>query len=111
MPPILHRLLGSGGTAAFESAGVIRAEILSAERLDTSSRRRSGRSVTTCLPATTDRCPGWPRGRWPGFRVALRYRGTHYEIAVENPRGANRRLGGLWLDDKALPAEHRVVQP
>ena len=111
MPPILHRLLGSGGIAAVESAEVIRAEIVSAERLDTSSRRRSGRSVTTCLPDTTDRCPGWPMGRWPGFRVALRYRGTRYEITVEHPRGANRRLGGLWLDDTALPAEHGVVQP
>ena len=50
-------------------------------------------------------------GRWPGFRVALRYCGTRYEIAVENPRGANRRLGGLWLDDTGLPAEHGVVQP
>ena len=52
--------------------------------------------------------PCIPRS-WPGFQVTLRYRGTRYEIAVENPRGASRRLSSLWLDDATLPAEQGSV--
>ncbi|MCM2311750.1 MAG: glycosyl transferase, partial [Steroidobacteraceae bacterium] len=52
--------------------------------------------------------PCIPRS-WPGFQVTLLFRGTRYEIAVENPRGANRRLSSLWLDDATLPAEQGLV--
>jgi cyclic beta-1,2-glucan synthetase len=52
--------------------------------------------------------PCIPR-HWPGFQVSLRYRGTRYEIAVENPDGVNRRLVELQLDGQALPAEHGRV--
>ncbi len=46
-----------------------------------------------CIPRT-----------WPEFQVALRYGGTRYEIAVENPRGVNRGLVSLQLDGETLPA-------
>ncbi|MCM2310227.1 MAG: protein ndvB [Steroidobacteraceae bacterium] len=52
--------------------------------------------------------PCIPRS-WPGFQVTLQFRGTRYEIAVENPRGANRRLSSLRLDDATLPAEQGLV--
>jgi cyclic beta-1,2-glucan synthetase len=52
--------------------------------------------------------PCIPR-HWPGFQVSLRYRGTRYEIAVENPDGVNRRLVELQLDGQALPAEQGRV--
>jgi cyclic beta-1,2-glucan synthetase len=52
--------------------------------------------------------PCIPR-HWPGFHVSLRYRGTRYEIAVENPGGVNRRLVDLQLDGQTLPAEHGRV--
>ena len=52
--------------------------------------------------------PCVPRN-WPGFEVTLRYRGTRYEIAVENPRGVNRRLASLQLDGEALPAQQGLV--
>jgi len=46
-----------------------------------------------CIPRT-----------WPGFQITLRFGGTRYEIAVENPRGVNRRIVGLHLDGEMLPA-------
>jgi cyclic beta-1,2-glucan synthetase len=52
--------------------------------------------------------PCIPRS-WPGFQVSLRYRGTRYEIAVENPRGVNRGLASLQLDGETLPAERGRV--
>jgi cyclic beta-1,2-glucan synthetase len=52
--------------------------------------------------------PCIPR-HWPGFQVSLRYRGTRYEIAVENPGGVNRRLVELHLDEQSLPAEQGRV--
>jgi len=47
--------------------------------------------------------PCIPRN-WPGFQVSLRYRGTRYEIEVENPGGVSRGLASLQLDGEALPA-------
>ena len=52
--------------------------------------------------------PCIPRN-WPGFQVSFRYRGTRYEIAVENPRGVNRGLASLQLDGETLPAEQGRV--
>jgi cyclic beta-1,2-glucan synthetase len=48
--------------------------------------------------------PCIPRS-WPGYKVALRYRSSRYEIEVENPQGVNRRLVSLHLDGAALPAQ------
>ena len=48
--------------------------------------------------------PCVPR-EWPGFEVTLQYRGTTYRVTVENPRGVNRGVTGLTLDDRALPVE------
>jgi cyclic beta-1,2-glucan synthetase len=53
--------------------------------------------------ATLQLDPCIPRS-WPGFQVSLRYLGTRYEIAVENPSGVNRRLVELLLDGQTLPA-------
>jgi cellobiose phosphorylase len=52
--------------------------------------------------------PCIPRSR-PVFQVSLRYRGTRYEIAVENLRGVNQGLTSLQLDGEALPAEQGRV--
>jgi len=46
---------------------------------------------------------------WPGFEVSFRYRGTRYEIAVENPQGVSRRLASLQLDGESLAAEKGLV--
>ena len=58
--------------------------------------------------ATLHLDPCIPRN-WPGFQVSLRYLGTRYEIAVENPSGVNRRLVDLQLDGQVLPAEQGWV--
>jgi cyclic beta-1,2-glucan synthetase len=52
--------------------------------------------------------PCVPRS-WPGFAVTLRFRGTSYEIEVENPDGANRGLTRLRLDGVDLPAQQGRV--
>jgi cyclic beta-1,2-glucan synthetase len=41
---------------------------------------------------------------WQGFQVSFRYRGTRYEIAIENPRGVNQGLASLQLDGETLPS-------
>ena len=46
-----------------------------------------------------DPCP--PRA-WPGFEIVFRYRSARYEIAVENPNGANRGIARVELDGTAL---------
>jgi len=48
--------------------------------------------------------PCVPRG-WTQFQVNLRYRGTPYEIAFENPDGVNKGLTTLQLDGADLPAQ------
>ena len=52
--------------------------------------------------------PCVPRS-WPGFEVTLRFRGTQYEIVVENPDGVTRRLVSLQLDGVDLPAHAGLV--
>ena len=42
---------------------------------------------------------------WPEFRVSLRYRGTRYEIVVENPQGVSRGVVTLQLDGAELPLQ------
>lgn len=44
---------------------------------------------------------------WPGFEMAVRVNGTHYRVAVENPRGANRGVERVTLDGRLL-ADGRV---
>ncbi len=39
---------------------------------------------------------------WPGFEVTIQYRGTTYQVTVENPRGVNRGVTDLELDGRAL---------
>jgi len=52
--------------------------------------------------------PCVPR-HWTEFHVSLRYRGTRYEIAFENPGGVNKGLVTLHLDDAELPPQPGVV--
>ncbi len=52
--------------------------------------------------------PCVPRA-WPGFEVRLRYRGTRYEISVENPGGVSRGLVSLLLDGRALQATPGLI--
>ena len=46
---------------------------------------------------------------WTEFHVSLRYRGTHYEIAFENPLGVNKGLVTLQLDGAELVPRPGVV--
>jgi cellobiose phosphorylase len=46
---------------------------------------------------------------WPGFAVTLRFRGTPYDIEVENPHGVTRRLVSLQLDGVELSAQQGLV--
>jgi cyclic beta-1,2-glucan synthetase len=39
---------------------------------------------------------------WPGFTIRLRHGGSVYEIAVENPDGAGRRITAATLDGQAI---------
>ena len=52
--------------------------------------------------------PCIPRS-WTGFAVTLRFRGTPYEIEVENPHGVTRRLVSLQLDGVELAAQQGIV--
>jgi len=52
--------------------------------------------------------PCVPRS-WPGYEVRLRYRGTRYEISVENPTGVNRGLVSLLLDGRVLQAKPGLI--
>ncbi|MBK6508008.1 MAG: glycosyl transferase [Haliea sp.] len=52
--------------------------------------------------------PCVPRA-WRQFEVNLRYRGTHYAIAFENPLGVCKGLATLQLDGVDLPARAAVV--
>ncbi|MDP2310184.1 MAG: glucoamylase family protein [Pseudomonadota bacterium] len=46
---------------------------------------------------------------WPSFEVSLKHGGARYEITVLNPRGVQRGIATLTLDDVALdPAAARV---
>jgi cyclic beta-1,2-glucan synthetase len=47
--------------------------------------------IDPCIPKT-----------WPGFEVSLQFRRSHYEIAVQNPRGVSRGASRLTLDDELL---------
>jgi cyclic beta-1,2-glucan synthetase len=49
--------------------------------------------LAPCIPA-----------HWPRFEIVFRHGATRYEIAVENPRGVNRRITHAELDGAALPA-------
>jgi cyclic beta-1,2-glucan synthetase len=46
---------------------------------------------------------------WTEFHVSLRYRGTRYEIAFENPLGVNQGLATLQLDGDELAARPGLV--
>jgi cyclic beta-1,2-glucan synthetase len=46
---------------------------------------------------------------WTEFHVSLRYRGTRYEIAFENPGGVNKGLVTLQLDGAELAPRPGVV--
>lgn len=39
---------------------------------------------------------------WDGFTVERKFRGTHYEITVENPDGNSKGIKGLWLDGEKI---------
>jgi len=52
--------------------------------------------------------PCVPRA-WTEFHVSLRYRGTRYEIAFENPGGVNQGLVTLQLDGAELVPRPGVV--
>jgi cyclic beta-1,2-glucan synthetase len=52
--------------------------------------------------------PCVPRN-WTEFHVSLRYRGTRYEIAFENPLGVNQGLATLQLDGDELAARPGLV--
>jgi cyclic beta-1,2-glucan synthetase len=49
--------------------------------------------------------PCIPRA-WPRYDVAVRHRGSRYEIAVENPRGVNRGVASAQLDGRPLELAH-----
>jgi cyclic beta-1,2-glucan synthetase len=46
---------------------------------------------------------------WKEFHVDFRYRGTHYEIAFENPHGVNKGVVTLLLDGAEQPARTGLV--
>ena len=48
---------------------------------------RRGLQVDPCIPS-----------RWDGFRMVRQFRGTTYQIVVENPRHVSRGIHALWLD-------------
>jgi cellobiose phosphorylase len=52
---------------------------------------RRGLQVDPCIPS-----------RWDGFRMVRPFRGTIYQIVVENPRHVSRGVQALWLDGKPL---------
>ncbi|MDO9280319.1 MAG: phosphorylase, partial [Pseudomonadota bacterium] len=41
---------------------------------------------------------------WPSFEVTLKHHGSRYEITVVNPRGVQRGIASITLDDVALDA-------
>ena len=41
---------------------------------------------------------------WPGFELALRWRGATYVVRVSNPENVCRGVGRVLLDGRALPA-------
>src|SRR4029453_11820577 len=49
--------------------------------------------------------PCIPRA-WPRYDVAVRHRGSRYEIAVENPRGVNRAVPPAQLAARPLELAH-----
>jgi cyclic beta-1,2-glucan synthetase len=52
--------------------------------------------------------PCVPRS-WTEFHVSLRYHGTRYEIAFENPGGVNKGLVTLQLDGAELASRPGIV--
>lgn len=50
-----------------------------------------GLRIDPCVPSA-----------WDGFRMVRQFRGTTYQIAVENPRHVNRGVQAVWLDGKPL---------
>lgn len=52
---------------------------------------REGLAIDPCLPSS-----------WDGFRMKRIFRGTTYEIHVENPRHLHRGVKAIWLDGKPL---------
>jgi len=53
--------------------------------------------IDPCIPAT-----------WPGYAMTYRRGATHYEVVVENPRGAGRGVSTLELDGVALDAREGI---
>ncbi len=52
---------------------------------------REGLRVDPCIPST-----------WNGFRIIRQFRGTTYQITVENPYHVCRGVSGVWLDDQPI---------
>lgn len=50
-----------------------------------------GLVIDPCLPAS-----------WDGFRMKRIFRGTTYELSIENPRHVNTGVRDVWLDGKRL---------
>ncbi|MBK7952151.1 MAG: glycosyl transferase [Deltaproteobacteria bacterium] len=50
-----------------------------------------------CIPST-----------WPGFRIAYRHGGAHYEIEVENPRGVCRGVTSIELDGATVRGDASI---
>jgi cyclic beta-1,2-glucan synthetase len=53
--------------------------------------------------------PCIPRG-WPGFEITFRYRGSRYEVRVENPRSVMRGISTLEVDGTPLPARSGTLR-
>ena len=52
--------------------------------------------IDPCIPAS-----------WEGFNITYRYKGTIYDIKVENPDRVNQGVREMWLDD--LKLEEKVI--
>ena len=50
--------------------------------------------------------PRW----WHGYHITFRYHSARYELAVENPRGANCGVVRIVADGRELPGETREIQ-
>jgi len=50
-----------------------------------------GLRIDPCIPAT-----------WEGFRLVRQFRGTTFQITVDNSRHVCRGVQGVWLDGKPL---------
>ena len=50
-----------------------------------------GLRIDPCIPS-----------KWEGFRIVRQFRGTTFQISVENPRRVCRGVQQVWLDGKPL---------